>query len=234
MRVAQRAARHFASVAPPWPDAALPLAAAAAPPPAWCVDGAVFQAEAAALFPRWWHPVAPAADLVVGGGAAAVGARVAGQPLLVTTGGGGAGRLACFENACPHQGSLLAPLNGQGCPLPDATLTCKYHGWRFRADGRLAAAPGVGGIESFQAKAWGLRPGGTAASWGAVVFAALGQGGDGSDDLAPPVSPSASAALAAAGIPTTPDAAARYAVVARRTFTVRANWKVVVANYCDG
>jgi choline monooxygenase len=223
-------ARRLATlVAAPWPDAAAPLAAASAPPPSWCVDPAVFAAEARLLFPRWWHPVAPAADMTPS--PAAVGARVAGEPLLVTSGEGG--RLACFENSCPHQGHVLAPLDGVGRPLASPLLTCGYHGWQFRADdGRLAAAKGVGGVEGFAAREHGLRPGGAAAAWGPVVFASLDATEGGAP---PPVSPPASAALAAAGVPTTAAAAARYAVVAaRRTFSVRANWKVVVANYLDG
>lgn len=42
-----------------------------------------------------------------------------------------------FHNACPHRGTRLCE-GGSG-----QTMTCPYHGWTFKADGTLLAAPGL-------------------------------------------------------------------------------------------
>ena len=88
----------------------------------------------------------------------------------------------------------------------------------------------MGGAAEFRARDAGLRVAGAAAEWGPLAFVKLGE----EEGASLPVPPSVTAALAAAGMPTTPAAAAAFTVVARRTFRLHANWKVIVANYCDG
>ncbi|MGH7964605.1 MAG: aromatic ring-hydroxylating oxygenase subunit alpha, partial [Candidatus Binatia bacterium] len=47
-------------------------------------------------------------------------------------------QIHCFYNTCQHRG---APLVYAGEPPVKGWLTCKYHGWAYHLDGRLAAIP---------------------------------------------------------------------------------------------
>ena len=223
--------RRTLTTVEPWLAETVPLASASAPPPSWCTSPAVFEAESEALFPRLWHPVAAAADVAPPGSVA--GASVAGQPILVARASADSG-LRAFYNTCSHAGALLAPSDNTGRRVADAAtpiVTCGYHGWSYRLlDGRLAAAPRMGGAAEFKARDAGLRVAGVAAEWGPLAFVRLGE----EKDASLPVPPSVTAALASAGMPTTPAAVAAFTVVARKTFFLKSNWKVSIANYCDG
>jgi nitrite reductase/ring-hydroxylating ferredoxin subunit len=50
------------------------------------------------------------------------------------------GQVRGFANVCRHRGHELLPLGGEaGQPA----VVCPYHGWSYRLDGALRAAPGV-------------------------------------------------------------------------------------------
>lgn len=100
---ARAGARRLATVAaPPWPHEGAPIEAARHPPPAWCTDAALFEAEKAALLHAAWHPVCPADDVCLPDSAAA--ACVAGAPLLLARSARDA-RLRAFHNVCRHAGA---------------------------------------------------------------------------------------------------------------------------------
>jgi len=63
------------------------------------------------------------------------------------------GELRAFANCCRHRGSLL--LTGSG---NRRAIVCPYHGWGYRLDGSLAAAPDMEGTPGFDADAHGLVP----------------------------------------------------------------------------
>lgn len=228
-RAGRVASRRLATLeAPPWPHEGLPIEAARHPPPAWCADPRLFDAERAALVHATWQPVCPADDVALPDSAAA--ACVAGAPLLLARAAAD-GRLRSFHNVCRHAGATLHPGESSGGPAAGGRLVCRQHGWSYALDGRLATAPRMGGAAGFRAREYGLAPAGGAAVWGPVAFGRV-RGGRAGEPDPPPVAPEVvTAALAAAGLPMT---TADYTVVARRRFVVGANWKVVAANYLDG
>ena len=82
---------------------------------------------------RGWYPVALAREL----GDAPLGVRLLGEHWVLTRQGGA---VRAFVDRCPHR---LAPLSA-GCVLPDGTLQCPYHGWRYAADGGCTLIPALG------------------------------------------------------------------------------------------
>lgn len=78
--------------------------------------------------------------------AVALSTEVAGEPVGVSVLGRRwvvvrmGGTLRAFEDRCPHR---LAPLR-LGTVCDDATLQCRYHGWRFDGSGACVAIPANG------------------------------------------------------------------------------------------
>jgi len=141
-----------------------------------------------------------------------------------------AGARACNapHHPPPSAHTVLHPGDSAGAPVPGGRLVCGQHGWAYALDGRLAAAPRMGGATGFRAADFGLVPAGGAAVWGPIAFGCVAGRSDYGDA---PVPASVAAALAAAGLPMS---TADYDLVGRRRFIVRANWKVVAANFLDG
>jgi phenylpropionate dioxygenase-like ring-hydroxylating dioxygenase large terminal subunit len=77
-----------------------------------------------------------------------------------------AGRLTAFVDECPHR---LAPLS-VGC-VEHATLQCRYHGWRFDADGACVSIPASGPDAVIPARARLRRPAGLQERYGLVWLA---------------------------------------------------------------
>ncbi|MBV9821612.1 MAG: Rieske 2Fe-2S domain-containing protein, partial [Actinobacteria bacterium] len=77
----------------------------------------------------FWHPVALSGEVAD----VPVGVHLAGQGWVVTRIDG---TLAAFPDACPHRRARLSA--GQ---LAGGALQCRYHGWRFAADGRCVEIP---------------------------------------------------------------------------------------------
>ena len=178
--------------------------------PAWCYSDPVFyDREMARLFRPAWR-LAGRADEI----------PEAGDYLTAWTAGGSVillrdreGAVRAFANSCRHRGAEL--VSGQG---RTKALVCPYHSWSYRLDGSLAAAPGMAGVQGFDAACHGLLPLRTA-QWGGFLFVTL-------DDDAPPL-----AAHLGDMIP-------RFACygledlrcVRRMTFDVEANWKLLAEN----
>jgi Rieske 2Fe-2S family protein len=53
-----------------------------------------------------------------------------------------AGVLRAFANVCRHRGHELLPIGGVA---GHRAVVCPYHGWSYRLDGGLRAAPGMDG-----------------------------------------------------------------------------------------
>ncbi|MGE3936894.1 MAG: aromatic ring-hydroxylating dioxygenase subunit alpha, partial [Rhodospirillaceae bacterium] len=92
------------------------------------VDPDVFQAELTGIFEATWQYVCHESQIAEAGDYFA--STIGRQPVFVSRQKDGGVR--GFINACAHRGAILTPLR-QGRA---ATLTCRFHGWTFGADGR--------------------------------------------------------------------------------------------------
>jgi nitrite reductase/ring-hydroxylating ferredoxin subunit len=178
-------------------------------------DPTHYETERQRIFARSWHLVAHEAQIAGRGSWLAV--TIAGFPLLVVRGDDG--RIRAFHNVCRHRAGPLAP-DGQG--TCEGTLVCRYHGWRYALDGRLAAARDFGPAEGFDVREYGLFDL-TCESWRGFVFINI-------DVAAPPLA-SAIAPLAerARDMPLE-----TFRLAHRTTHEVRCNWKTYVENYLEG
>jgi Rieske 2Fe-2S family protein len=128
------------------------------------------------------------------------------------------GRLAAFHNVCRHRGTRL-------CRQPEGRLPsriqCGYHGWTYRLDGTLAKAPHMDGVEGFREADYPLRRV-AVAEWDGHVFLNLA-------DAPAPLSDQL------AGLPEKfrPWRMEELRMVERRSYSLRANWKLVVQNYSE-
>jgi Rieske 2Fe-2S family protein len=130
--------------------------------------------------------------------------------LLTLTGG----RLSGFANVCRHRGHELLP---DGGTAGRGAIVCPYHGWSYRLDGALAAAPRM--PDGFVASGHDLVEVPVAA-WQGWVFVNAAGGAPPLPDylggLAPLVEPYRPAGLRPG---------------ARHGYDIAANWKIVVENY---
>ena len=108
-------------------------------PPAWFVGDANLPNERHTIWNASWVSVARAEDLAHPG--SFVTASIAGNPVVVVRGKDG--ELRAMSNVCTHRGSTL--VDGAGTA---SALQCPYHGWTFRLNGELAAAPQMPGLET--------------------------------------------------------------------------------------
>ncbi len=194
-------------------DPRVPIERAWTPPSVWYVDPRMADVERQAVFQRSWQPVARVAQLQEVGSYRS--GCLAGEPWLVIRGEDGV--LRAFHNVCLHKGREL--LTGAGTARE---LVCGYHAWRYASDGRLRSAPGIAGIEDFDRRALSLAPM-RLECWGPWVFIC---GDPEAEGLAGSI-PELDAALQASGWHT-------LRFVARKSWEVACNWKVVVDNYLDG
>ena len=186
-------------------------------PAGYYTDPAYFERESDRLFRRMWlfagrddDAPAPGSYVTRRFGAARV--------LLVRD---EAGQLRAFHNVCRHRGTLL-------CPSPEGQLRgaiqCAYHAWTYRLDGGLHKAPHMDKVEGFRVDDWPLLsiP---IAIWEGNVFVYLG---DLTGDAEPPP---LSAHLDGVDVRFRNWAMGQLRTVARRTYELHANWKLVISNY---
>jgi carnitine monooxygenase subunit len=133
---------------------------------------------------------------------------VAGVPALITRRDDGS--VAAFLNACTHRGSTVA----EGCGEA-RRFVCPYHGWTFDTEGQLVGLPAREAFDGLDIASLGLEPLPVVEEHGMIV---LGLRRDVNvvgylDEVAH--------ALA-------DHRGDQYRPVETRTWTVRANWKLVV------
>ena len=94
-------------------------------------------------------------------------AEVAGKPLIIVRGNDA--KLRAFYNVCRHRGGPLAIADGSG-----RMLQCRYHGWSYSLEGRLAGTPHFDGVENFDRKNCKLSEVNLSA-WEGLVFVNLAE-----------------------------------------------------------
>ncbi|HEU4517120.1 MAG TPA: aromatic ring-hydroxylating dioxygenase subunit alpha [Steroidobacteraceae bacterium] len=140
--------------------------------------------------------------------------EVAGESVILVRDGHGA--IRAHYNVCRHRGSrvLLEPAGRA------RTMTCRYHGWTYGADGCLLSAPRM--PDDFRPEQHALQPCALAVVEG-LIFICLSDGpGPALDRVEAGLEPY----LRLHGI-----ASAR--VAHRETYAVQANWKLTVENYLE-
>ncbi|WP_323846546.1 aromatic ring-hydroxylating dioxygenase subunit alpha [Microbulbifer magnicolonia] len=142
--------------------------------------------------------------------------EVAGVPLLLVRDNGGA--LRAFHNVCRHRAGPLL----QGCGRGAKALRCQYHGWSYRLDGQLRAAPEMDSACGFAIGDIRL-PEARLSVWEGLVFVALGES-------VPPLE----TVLAGIAERIAPVEFASLRFRRRDVYEVACNWKVYVDNYLEG
>lgn len=175
------------------------------------VDPAVFEWEQRNIF-TGWHCVGHAADLDGVGAQRAVGSGANG--ILLVRGDDGAVR--AFANVCRHRGHELLAC---GASIKRRGVVCPYHAWSYKLNGELRNAPGFDRLDSFDPAGFGLTELRLVDWHGWLFVDPSGQDGDfadhvaGSEEIVSPYRPE------------------DLMVVARHSYELATNWKVIVENY---
>jgi Rieske 2Fe-2S family protein len=176
---------------------------------------AYFARETERLFRRLWLFVGRDDDAALPG--RYVTRRIGGAEVLVIR--DEAGTLRAFHNVCRHRGTLL-------CPDPEGQVRgfvqCAYHSWTYRLDGALHRAPHMERVIGFRNEDWPLAPI-PLEVWDGNMFIHLGD----------PAEPTPSLRDYLDGVDTRfrDWRMAELRTVATRTYHLRANWKLIIANY---
>ena len=178
-------------------------------------DPALYAKERTQIFAHAWLMLAHESQLPAPGDTLA--ATAAGYPLLLVRGEDGVVR--GFHNVCRHRAGPLAEDGAGHC---ESALVCRYHGWRYALDGRLASARDFGPAEDFDPRDYALH-GLACETWRGFVFVNL------SRDAQPLESVLSPLAARTAGMPLE---TFRFARQARHE--IRCNWKTYVENYLEG
>ena len=202
----------------PAPVPADELAASLAPfgqsrmlPRAAYVDPAVFEWEQRNIF-SGWHCVGHAADLEGVGAQKSVGSGKHGI-LLVR---GEDDTVRAFANVCRHRGHEMLAC---GATAQRRGIVCPYHSWSYKLNGELRKAPGFDNDENFDATQFGLTELRLVNWHGYLLVDPSGADSDfdvhvaGLEEVVGPYRPE------------------ELTVVARHSYELETNWKVIVENY---
>ena len=142
----------------------LPLESAVALHPEFYVDPKWLEFEKREVFAKSWQLLGPASWAADAGDHFV--ADIAGVPVLVVR--DEKGLLRAFLNICRHRGAPLASCPGRGAKR----FNCPYHGWSYRLDGSLRAAPEMQEAKGFDLADYGLKPV-RVEQWMGLAFATL-------------------------------------------------------------
>ncbi len=128
------------------------------------------------------------------------------------------GNVRAFHNVCRHRGTRICT-EAQGRFIN--SIKCPYHAWTYTLDGRLLAAPSMGGVDGFDIADYSLHPV-AVALWEGFIFVSLAV------TRAPFVKSHAAliGRLSRFNLPIL--RAAR-----RIDYDVHANWKLIFENYSE-
>ena len=170
------------------------------------------------LFARAWMCAGYAHEIPDPGDA--VPATVAGAPIVFVRGRDR--QMRAFHNVCPHRQNIVVnePQKRAGA------LRCRYHGWTFDLDGRLALTPHWGGPRALDAPGFdrachGLRPV-RMAQWHDWLFVNLSGDAPPFEDVLAP--------FAARCSGHTLD---RLVHACTEPFSIAANWKLIEENFLE-
>jgi Rieske 2Fe-2S family protein len=177
------------------------------------VDPKVFAWEKQNIF-AGWHCVGHAGDLEGVGAQKAVGSGAEG--VLLVRGEGG--QVRAFANVCRHRGHEMLAC---GATAKRRGIVCPYHSWSYKLNGELRNAPGFDSVDGFDfdTSQFGLTEL-RLVNWHGYLFVdPSGEDVDfeqhvaGMEDIIGPYRPE------------------DLTVVARHSYELDTNWKVIVENY---
>src|SRR5919198_509853 len=175
------------------------------------VEPAVFAWEQQHIFSSWMC-VGYADDLPEPGSQRAVAVGTGG--VLLTRDEDGA--VHAFANVCRHRGHELLAC---GESAKRRSIVCPYHSWSYKLDGSLRNAPGFRDVPTFDPAQFGLVPLRVVDWHGWIFVDPSGDSGEFADHVA-----GAEEIVA----PYRPEA---LTVVARHSYDLACNWKVIAENY---
>lgn len=178
-------------------------------------DPALYQAERREIFARSWLLIAHESQIETPNSYVATSA--AGFPIIVVRDKDGT--IRAFHNVCRHRAGPLAD-DGQGkC---EGQLVCRYHGWRYALDGRLASARDFGPANDFDVRDYGLIAL-RCETWRGFLFANMDANADPLEQTIAPLEREAGAL-----------GMERFVFKRFETHEIKCNWKTYVENYLEG
>jgi choline monooxygenase len=192
------------------------LRAGATLPASWYTTESVFRREARAIFSRYWQYACRLDEVAQPGDYRAC--RAGPVPVVVVRDLNN--QIAAFVNVCRHRGAEVVLDGSRG---NRRTLQCHYHAWTWGLDGRLRAAPGAEGEPCFRHEHFVLTPL-AVGLLGPFIFVRPDPQAPGWDETV-------------RGLPqvllASPSPLAALRFRERRTYDMRANWKIVVENFLE-
>jgi choline monooxygenase len=176
----------------------------------------VFHQETRAIFNRYWQYACRLDELANPGDHQAC--RAGNIPVVVLR--NLSDEIAAFVNVCQHRGAEIVLDGSRG---NRKTLQCHYHAWTWGLDGRLLAAPGAEDDSCFRNEQFFLTQ--LAVGFlGPFIFVRPDPQGPGWDETITELPPALMAS---------PSPLATLRFRERRTYEIRANWKIVVENFLE-
>ena len=200
---------RYTDVRPPMPDSARMMDSRE------YTDPKVFRAELERVFLDRWVWAGRGRDIAEPG--AYMTYALDGESVIIVRDASGA--LQAHHNVCRHRGTQL--VDAPRGHFDGGAIQCPYHAWTYGFDGCLRSAPGMSKSEGFEAAAHGL--GRVAASeWDGHVFINVG-------------SPRQSLSVHLDDLPKklAPWGMADLVEVARVSYDLAANWKLIIQNYSE-
>ena len=196
-------------------DPNLPLSQAKTLPSRWYTDETYFKAERERCFRRSWQLAGRRDQLNQPGDFFTT--EVSGERVLVVMGEDG--QPLALSNVCRHRGARVA------CEASGSKkrFRCRYHGWNYQMDGKLAGTPEFQGAENFNKSEIALPqfPLVTVGPWLFVKLSAS------SDEAFDTTYPEFVRQLPELNLD-------RYRFHSQQIDDIQCNWKVYVDNYLDG
>jgi phenylpropionate dioxygenase-like ring-hydroxylating dioxygenase large terminal subunit len=185
-------------------------------PASWYTSESVFNREMRAIFSRSWQYACRIDEVAHPGDYRAC--RAGNVPVVVVR--NRSNGIAAFINVCRHRGAEIAR-DGSGGNRN--TLQCHYHAWTWDLDGRLRAAPGSEQDPDFKNEDYPLTPA-AVAQLGPYLFV-----------RPDPQAPSWEETVGELPriLSATPKPLTALQFRERRSYDMKANWKIVVENYLE-
>ncbi|MBR9828167.1 MAG: Rieske 2Fe-2S domain-containing protein [Oceanospirillales bacterium] len=120
-------------------------------PAQYYTSAEIFETEKETIFANSWVCVAHGSEVAEKN--AYITREIIGESLVIVRGRDSV--LRGFYNVCPHRGHQLM---SESAGKAKNVITCPYHAWAFKLDGKLAHATNCENVNNFEGDALGLVP----------------------------------------------------------------------------